>query len=215
MPTVDGLPYPNSSATPDVPGDILALVNVLSRKNGSGVSFAANSAALAQLVTDGLIKEGMFAYQLDIKQLWYRETSTWVPANQIMHPHAEFTATSASVASGSAAAVGTLSYDAAASNNSTFVTGGSSTITVNEAGTYSLDVVSTVPVNVTGLTFVRFVDGAGLQGYSFGASGLAAIASPLGANFWVPAGTVLTLTWFHTSAANRVLTSRFKITRIA
>lgn len=83
MPTVDGLPYPNSSATPDVPGDILLLVNAIARKNGGGIAYATNAAGLTALVTDGLVKEGMLAFQLDTKQLWYRESASWTDTRLI------------------------------------------------------------------------------------------------------------------------------------
>lgn len=215
MPTVDGYPYPNTSAVPDVPADILALDNVLARKNGAGVAYAANAAGLAALVTDGLIKQGMLALQLDTKVLWYREAATWVPAISVFNPHAEFTATSVSTVSGTAGPVGTLTYDATVSSNAVFAIGGASTITITDSGTYVLNAIATIPANPTGLTFIRYVDGVGGQGYLYGSAGIANIAGAVAAGVYMPAGTVVTLSFLHTSASARVLTSRFAITRIA
>lgn len=215
MPTVDGLPYPNSSATPDVPGDILALVQAVSRKMGAGVAYAADSAGLAALVTDGLVKPGMLALQFDTRTLWFRETSTWVPAGQMMHPHAEFTATSANTATTTSSPIGTLAYDSGSSTSSTLVTGGASQITLNETGTYAIDGVGSIPVSPTGNTFLRFSDGVTQIGHAYGNPASGQWGNAMVSSFYAPAGTVLTFSWFHTSAASRVLTSRIKVTRIA
>lgn len=91
MPTVDGLPYPNSSATPDVPGDMLLLVNALARKAGSGVARAADATGLAQLVTDGFVTDGMLAQQTDTKAISQRRSSAWLPPVLATHRQSDTT----------------------------------------------------------------------------------------------------------------------------
>jgi hypothetical protein len=58
-------PYPNSSAIPDVPADILLLDQRLLKMNGSGIARVANSTERAALVTNGDAFDGLFCLQVD------------------------------------------------------------------------------------------------------------------------------------------------------
>lgn len=129
--------------------------------------------------------------------------------------HIEFTATSASVATATTASVGTLTYDAAKSNVASIGTISTNTITLAEAGLYSIDLVGSIPASPTGNYFAQFTT----DGVSFfkinGTTSSGAIGGALASNFYAAtAGVVLTFTFFHTSAANRVLTSRIAITKV-
>lgn len=212
MPTVDGLPYPNSSATPDVPGDILALVNVLSRKNGAGISFAANSTALAQLVTDGLIKEGMFAFQLDVKELWYRGTSSWSRALEILNPHIELTST-VSAANSTNTTLGTFTVDGARSTDLTLAAqNGTGIFRLRDAGTYVISVSTLIPVATTGLSIVGITDGVITDRNPLATGSTYSIFTST-----VRASSALTdITTYlnQTSGATRTVTGRISITKI-
>lgn len=128
--------------------------------------------------------------------------------------HIEYTATSASVASGTTSSVGTLVRDAAKSNVASIGTLSANTITLTTAGTYAIDLVGSIPVSPTGNYFARVFDGTNFF-IANGSTVSGSIGGALASNYYAAtAGVVLTFTFFHTSAANRVFTSRIAITQI-
>ncbi len=82
MPTIGSgkFPYPNSSAVPDVPADILLLTQRVD-KMASGYTICADAAARAALVTNSDAYEGLHVYQIDTKVEWLYTSSAWVPAS--------------------------------------------------------------------------------------------------------------------------------------
>lgn len=66
MPTtgVDKNPYPNSTDVPDGPGAFLLMAQRLTKLKGAGVGYAADSTALAALITDGDAFAGLHIYYL-------------------------------------------------------------------------------------------------------------------------------------------------------
>jgi len=135
----------------------------------------------------------------------------------LLGKHAEFTAVSASVATSTSSSVGggtALAIDGARSNDSLFVTASAATtLTITNAGLYSIDVTGSIPVAPTGLFYVQATDGTNL-GRTLGVTASGVIGGSLFASYYFTAGTVLTWSWLHTSAANRVLTLRIAVTEI-
>lgn len=80
MPTTGSgkFPYPNSSAVPDVPADVLLLAQRID-KVASGWTVCADATARAALVTNSDAYEGMHVYQLDTKVEYIYLSSAWVP----------------------------------------------------------------------------------------------------------------------------------------
>lgn len=79
MPTTgSGLfPYPNSSAVPDVPADILLLAQRV-EKIASGWTVCADATARAALVTAGDAYEGLHVFQIDTRVLYEYLSTAWV-----------------------------------------------------------------------------------------------------------------------------------------
>jgi hypothetical protein len=79
MPTTgSGLfPYPNSSAVPDVPADLLLLAQRI-ELIASGWTLTANATTRAALVTNGNAYEGLHVYQIDTGILYIYLSSVWV-----------------------------------------------------------------------------------------------------------------------------------------
>lgn len=79
MPTTGSskMPYPNTSAVPDVPGDLLLLGQRIA-KMAQGFTDAPDAAARAALVTNGDAFEGLRVYQIDTKATYVYESSAWV-----------------------------------------------------------------------------------------------------------------------------------------
>lgn len=128
--------------------------------------------------------------------------------------HAEFTAVTGGLASGTLGVVGTLAFDMSKTTDATFVTPGLSTLTINETGVFAIDFSGTIPTPPTGVFWVRLYDGTNYPGI-ISSPGLAQIGGSLVSTFHVTAGTVLNFQWWHVSAASRVLTSRTRISRIS
>lgn len=81
MPTTGSgqFPYPNSSAAPDVPADIL----LLAQRNdlmSSGWTLTADATSRAALVTNGDAYEGLHVYQIDTGVLYIYQSLAWVAA---------------------------------------------------------------------------------------------------------------------------------------
>lgn len=87
MPTTgSGLfPYPNSSAVPDVPADILLLAQRIDLM-ASGWTLCADSTARAALVTNSYAYEGLHVYQIDTKAVYVYKSSAWVREPGIIYP---------------------------------------------------------------------------------------------------------------------------------
>lgn len=71
-------PYPNSSATPDVPADVLALTTRIALMS-EGFTSTASAATRAALVTNGDAFEGLHVYQIDTGVTYQYLSSAWVP----------------------------------------------------------------------------------------------------------------------------------------
>lgn len=146
----------------------------------------------------------------------YRFTSTagaYVP----IIPHAEWTATSASNASGTTSSVGTLNDVTAKTNDTAFATNATNVITITEEGIYALDAAVSLPINPTGAAYVQAVV-SGLTPGAFKANATTVSGSfggSLFANLLLPAGATITLSYFHTSSGAQVLTSLYALTRVA
>lgn len=69
--------YPNSSDTPDVPGDILNLATDVARVAGAGIGYVADSTERAALVTNGYAFSGMFVLQADTGVTYRYTGSAW------------------------------------------------------------------------------------------------------------------------------------------
>lgn len=82
MPTTGSgkFPYPNSSAVPDVPADVLLLAQRID-KMSSGWTVCADATARAALVTNGDAYEGLHVYQIDTKVEYIYLSSVWTPWN--------------------------------------------------------------------------------------------------------------------------------------
>lgn len=129
-------------------------------------------------------------------------------------PHAEFTATSASTASATLASMGTLSNDATRSNDTTFVTASTNTLTVANAGLYSISANGTLPSAPSGVCYLRVDTSVGFaETYLNNATSTSRIwGGTFFASIYLPASSVLTFQFYHTSAAARVLTTRIAVT---
>lgn len=136
---------------------------------------------------------------------WYRT---------IAPRHAEFAAASASVATNVVASVGALARTTAASNDKTFATIATNVITVVEAGIYALDGSGDLPATPTGLYWIQVVSSAGGTYKIYGTTASGRVGGPFFANLQLPANATLTIEFFHQSAASRVLTSAFALSRI-
>jgi hypothetical protein len=79
MPTTGSgkFPYPNSSAVPDVPADVLLLGQRVD-KIASGWTVCADAAARAALVTNSDAYEGLHVYQIDTGVIYTYLSSAWV-----------------------------------------------------------------------------------------------------------------------------------------
>lgn len=75
-------PYPNSSATPDVPADVLLLAQRIDLM-ASGWTVTANATTRGALVTNGDAYEGLHVYQIDTKVAYLYTGSAWIPD---LHP---------------------------------------------------------------------------------------------------------------------------------
>lgn len=73
-------PYPNSSAVPDVPADILLLAQRIDLMS-SGWTITANATTRAALVTNSNAYEGLRVFQIDTKTEYLYTSATWVPWN--------------------------------------------------------------------------------------------------------------------------------------
>jgi hypothetical protein len=127
--------------------------------------------------------------------------------------HAEWSSVSASSASGSSSSVGNLVVTTAMTTDTAFATVATNKITVVSDGIYALDCSAALPASPTGLYWVQAIaNGVVYKVYGSNASG------SLGGSFFaalkLPAGTQITLEFFHQSAASRVLTGVFALTRI-
>jgi len=132
-----------------------------------------------------------------------------------VRPHMEFTQTSASTATATTSSVGSLVIDTARSNSTTMASVSTNTITIAAVGVYALDYWGTIPVPPTGLFFVRATVGTAVPAI-YGSTVTAGVGGSLFSNIYIDtAGTVVTLTWFHASAASRVLTGRFQLTKMS
>lgn len=82
MPTTGSgkFPYPNSSAVPDVPADVLLLAQRMDLI-ASGWTVCADATARAALVTNGDAYEGLHVYQIDTKVEYIYLSLVWVPWN--------------------------------------------------------------------------------------------------------------------------------------
>jgi hypothetical protein len=70
-------PYPNSSATPDVPADVLLLAQRIDLM-ASGWTLTATATTRAALVTNGDAYEGLRVYQIDTKATYIYQSAAWV-----------------------------------------------------------------------------------------------------------------------------------------
>jgi hypothetical protein len=136
---------------------------------------------------------------------WYRQSTP---------RHVELSATSASVASGTNAGVGTLTRAASPStNDKLFATISSNSLIVAEDGIYSLDCWGSLAAAPTGPFYVM----ANSSGRSFRVNGTT-VAGTFGgslfSNLFLPSAATFSLDFFHTSAAARVLTSAFSFSRV-
>lgn len=79
MPTtgVAKYPYPNSSALPDVPGDILLLGQRVAKMNGAGVGYSATTADRTAKVTNGDVFEGYLDYDAQTTITYKYTASAW------------------------------------------------------------------------------------------------------------------------------------------
>ena len=156
---------------------------------------------------------GDTGYQLDTSRRYSYNGSSWVGFES--RPHIEFTATSASVAASTTSSVGTLTLDATRSNVGTIGGIVANALTLSESGIYAIDFSGSIPASPTGSFFVQVSDGTSSYKIN-GTTSSGTLGGALVANYFAAtAGVVLTFTFFHVSAANRVLTSRIAITRIA
>jgi hypothetical protein len=80
MPTTGAgkFPYPNSSAAPDVPGDLLLLASRVDKIAGAGTGWTADATTRAALVTATDAFEGMTVYQNDTGARWRYLSAAWV-----------------------------------------------------------------------------------------------------------------------------------------
>lgn len=78
MPTTGSgkFPYPNSSAIPDVPADVLLLAQRIATI-ASGFTLCADATARAALVTNSDAYEGLHVYQIDTKVEYLYTSSAW------------------------------------------------------------------------------------------------------------------------------------------
>jgi hypothetical protein len=209
MPTtgLGGYRYDNSSDPADGPGQALRLAQDVARN----IDPVADSTARAALVANGYAYEGMRVWQIDTQTLWLYASAQWVELPVL--PHAEWTATSASVATGSGSSVGTLSADATNTNSAggSLATISTNTLTITKDGIYDITFFGTLNGGVTGATYVSVSDGTNV--FRVSNPGNTTWGGAVIAGWRLNATTVLTFTFLHTSAANRVLTSRFTLNR--
>jgi hypothetical protein len=69
-------PYPNSSATPDVPADVLTLAQRIALMS-EGWTVTANATTRAALVTDSNAFEGLHVYQIDTGMTYVYRSAAW------------------------------------------------------------------------------------------------------------------------------------------
>jgi hypothetical protein len=88
MPTTGNAkyPYPNASASPDVPSDLLLLGQRLAKMNGAGIGYTANATTRAALVTDGDAFAGLQVYQADTGVVYQYTGSGWARVTRNMTP---------------------------------------------------------------------------------------------------------------------------------
>lgn len=205
--------YSQGAALPDILADQFTLIQDMDRMSGAGIGYAATNAARTALVTASQVFAGYLVYDAQDDFVYKWNGTGWVGGNKVQH--AEFTSTSASVATGTTAAVGTLTVDATKSNlANAFCTPGASLVTFNEAGIYSIDVVGTIPANPTGIFLIRGTDAATNQYGIYGSTAASFIGAPLATGLVAAAGDTFTLAFQHNSAASRVLTLRTKVTKL-
>lgn len=157
--------------------------------------------------------EGESGYQTDTDVRYIYDGTTW----RVNARHTEYTATSASVATTTTSSVGTLAIEASPpSNDTALATISTNTLTIATAGIYSCDMSGTIVTTPTGAFYATCEVGSATAFHRIAST---APAPQLGGSFfagkYLAAGTVLTFTFFHTSAANRTLTSRFTLTKLA
>jgi hypothetical protein len=217
-PGVDQLPVPNTSEIPDGPGAFLQLAQRITQMKGAGIGYAlTNSARVALQSPDPVtgvvaVFPGFLCYDAQDNFVYQWNGTAWVGGQKVQHT--EFTSTSASVASATVAAVGTVTVDASKTNLGSFASGGTSLVTFNEAGLYQVEVVGSIPAAPTGNFFVRGTDPASNIYQIYGNVNSGAISGVLVGSLVAAAGDTLSLSFFHTSAAARVLTLRTKVTKI-
>ncbi len=87
MPTTGSgkFPYPNSSAVPDVPADVLLLAQRID-KISSGWTVCADATGRAALVTNSDAYEGLHVYQIDTKATYVYKSSAWVREPGLVYP---------------------------------------------------------------------------------------------------------------------------------
>lgn len=95
--------YPNSSDTPDVPGDILNLATDVARVAGAGIGYVADSTERAALVTNGYAFSGMFVLQADTGVTYRYTGSAWKIWD---YPLTAFTPTVTGIAQGTTGTIG-------------------------------------------------------------------------------------------------------------
>ena len=135
---------------------------------------------------------------------WYR---TGTPR------HAELNGLSASAASSSTNSIGTLQRTTANSNDSLFATIAGNVITVTEDGIYALDCWGSIPAAPTGPFYVT-ANTLSRAFRVFGTTVSGSLGGSMFSGLYLAAGATITLDFFHTSAAARILTSAFALTRI-
>jgi hypothetical protein len=83
-------PYPNSSATPDVPADVLLLAQRIDLMS-SGWTVTANATTRGALVTNGDAYEGLRVYQIDTGVAYRYTGSAWKEQSQFERHQADTT----------------------------------------------------------------------------------------------------------------------------
>jgi hypothetical protein len=164
-------------------------------------------------ITTPELRDGLRCYVQATNILWLYEDATW---KNMSFRHTEYTATSASVVSATTSSVGTLVIDTTSGNDTTMATISTNTLTIAENGFYSIDIDCSIPVAPTGVYFAQVLGTVGTVFTNVKVTGVL-VSGGLGGSLlsgrYLAAGTVLTFTFYHTSAANRVLTSRISISK--
>lgn len=128
--------------------------------------------------------------------------------------HAEFTSTSSVLASATVGNMGTNFIDVSKSNNTTFVTASLNTLTLVSPGIYDVTVFGVLSGVPTGQTFMTVSDGTNFARIN-GVTTSTSWGGPILAGYMAAASTVLTFTFYHTSAASRTINARILVTRTA